>query len=126
MHLLKMYGTSGFHSFICQEELILYCLPTVCLPSFKHHKNSGLGVSTQNCVPTTRTNRTPKTNDLYKKRPTKFDDAARHIGQVTIDFSKNPICIPVNSVITAWVYHQNSSLRQCAWLRQNIITWLRE
>ena len=53
-----------------------------------------------NCVPTTGTNRTPKTNDLYKKDQKNFDDAARHIGQVTIGSSNNPICIPGNSVIT--------------------------
>ena len=43
----------------------------------------------------------PRPDDLYKKKDWQnFDDVTRHIRQVTIGSSKNPICIPGNSVIT--------------------------
>ena len=43
----------------------------------------------------------PKMDDLCKKKDQQnFDDATRHIGQVTIGSRENPICIPWNSVIT--------------------------
>ena len=33
---VEQYGATGFESFVCPEELILYCFPIVCLPSFQH------------------------------------------------------------------------------------------
>ena len=102
--LTEKYGTSGFDSFICPEGVNPLLFSQLCV---YHHsstnKSSGLGVSTQTVSKQQEQIEIepPKTNDLYKKKDQlNFDDATRHIGQVTIGSRKNPICIPGNSVIT--------------------------
>ena len=63
-------------------------------------KNSGLGVSTQNVFQQQEQIKPPKWMTCIKKDQQNFDDVTGHIGQVTIGSTKNPICIPGNSVIT--------------------------
>ena len=70
---VEKYGTSGFDSFVCLESVNPLLFSQLCV---YHHSNtnksSGLGVSTQTVSQQQEQIEPPKTNDLYKKRPTKF------------------------------------------------------
>ena len=70
---VEKYGTSGFDSFICPEEVNPLLFSQLCV---YHHSNtnksSGLGVSTQTVSQQQEQIESPKTDDLYKERPTTF------------------------------------------------------
>ena len=70
---IEKYGTSGFDSFACPEEVNPLLFSQLCV---YHHSNTsesnGLGVSTQTVSQQQEQVEPPKTNDLCKKRQTTF------------------------------------------------------
>ena len=69
---VKKYGTLGFISFTCPEEVNSLLFSQLCV---YHHSDTsediGLGVSTQTMSQQLEQVKPPKTDDLSKKRPTK-------------------------------------------------------
>ena len=99
---VEQYGASGFDSFVCLEGVNPLLFSQLCV---YHHSNTDnnnkLGVSSNPVSQQTEQISSPNTDDLCKKKDQRnFDDATRHIGQVTIGSKKTPICIPRNSSIT--------------------------
>ena len=99
---IEKYGTSGFNSFICPEGVNPLLFSQLCVYHYSDaSKSSGLGILTQTVSQQQEQTEPSKTNGLCKTEDQQnFDDATRHIGQVTIGSRKNSICIPRNSVMT--------------------------
>ena len=70
---VEKYGASGFDSFVCLEGVNPLLFSQLCV---YHHSNTNkssvLGVSSQPVSQQPEQIESPKPDDLYKKRPTKF------------------------------------------------------
>ena len=71
MHLLKNMGHQDLTLLYVWRELILYCSPN-CVYHSNTDKNSVMQVSSQLVSQQSEQVESPKPDDLYKKRPTKF------------------------------------------------------
>ena len=70
---VQKYGTMGFDSFICPEGINPLLFSQLCI--FHHsniRKKNTLGATSEVMSQNIQSNRSPKTDDLSKKRPIKF------------------------------------------------------
>ena len=99
---IQKYGTTGFDSFICPEEVNPLLFSQLCI--FHHsniQKNNTLGTTSEGMSQNIKARWSPKTDDLSKKKDwLHFKRKNGVIGQVTIGSKQNPVCVPGNSAIT--------------------------
>ena len=70
---VEQYGASGFDSFICPEGVNPLLFSQLCVFHHSNTDNSNvLGVSSNPVSQQTEQISSPKSDDLFKKRPTKF------------------------------------------------------
>ena len=102
MVFIKKYGTTGFDSFICPEGVNPLLFSQLCI---YHHSNvwktNTLGATSEVMSQNIEISKSPKTDDLSKKKDQSyFKRKNGAIGQVTIGSKQNPVCIPGNSALT--------------------------
>ena len=94
---IQKYGTTGFDSFICPEEVNPLLFSQLCV---YHHsivwKTNTLGATSEVMSQNIQASKSQKTDDLSKKkRPIiYFKRKNGAIGQITIGLKQNPVCIP--------------------------------
>ena len=107
---IQKYGTSGFNSFICSEGVNPLLFSQLCI--FHHSdvwKTNTLGATSEVMSQNIKVSKSPKTDDLSKKKDQLyFKRKNGAIGQVTICSKQNPVCVPGNSAIT--VLEQTSKI----------------
>ena len=99
---IKKYGTTGFDSFICLEGVNPLLFSQLCI---YHHSNvrktSALGATSEVMSQNISISKSPKTDDLSKKKDQLyFKRKNGAIGQVTVGSKESPVCIPGNSALT--------------------------
>ena len=99
---IQKYGTTGFDSFICPEGVNPLLFSQLCI---YHHSNvqktNTLGATSEVMSQNIKASKSPKTDDLSKKKDQSyFKRKNGAIGQVTIGSKQNPVCIPSNSALT--------------------------
>ena len=99
---IKKYGITGFDSFICPEGVNPLLFSQLCI---YHHSNvrktSALGATSEVMSQNISISKSPKTDDLSKKKDQLyFKRWNGAIGQVTIGSKESPVCIPSNSALT--------------------------
>ena len=99
---IKKYGTTGFDSFICPEGVNPLLFSQLCI---YHHSNvqktNTLRATSEVTFQNIRVNKSPKTDDLSKKKDQLyFKRRNGAIRQVTVGSKQNPVCIPGNSALT--------------------------
>ena len=99
---IKKYGTTGFDSFICPEGVNPLLFSQLCI---YHHskvwKTNTLGATSEVMSQKIKVNKSPKTDDLSKKKDQlHFKSKNGAIGQVTVGSKENPVCVPSSSALT--------------------------
>ena len=70
---VQKYGTTGFDSFMCPEEVNPFLFSQLCIFYFSNvWKNNTLGTTSEVMSQHIKISKSPKTDDLSKKRPTEF------------------------------------------------------
>ena len=99
---VQKYGTTGFDSFICPEGVNPLLFSQLCIFYYSNvQKTNTLGATSEVMSQNIISSKSPKTDDLSKKKDqSKFRRKDGAIGQVTIGSKQNPVCVPSNSAIT--------------------------
>ena len=98
---IQKYRTIGFDSFKCPERVDPLLFSQLCVFHFSDvQKNQTLGTTSRVMSQQITHIKSPKTDDLSKKKTKRILRENGAIGQVNIGLKKNPVCVPSNSVIT--------------------------
>ena len=100
--VIKKNGTTGFDSLMCPEGVNPLLFSQLCI---YHHSNiqktNTLGATSEVMSQNIEISKSPKTDDLSKKRDrSHFKRKNGAIGQVMVGSRENPVCVPSNSALT--------------------------